>query len=67
MTAIVHGQSGEPSHRGRETGTSAVRGMVSKINLFCNEKESSGGALAALVDGRTGQHAWEARRPGLAP
>ncbi|MGB8473046.1 MAG: hypothetical protein WCE61_03040 [Candidatus Acidiferrum sp.] len=37
---IVHGQPEEPSHRGRETGASAVRGMVSKINWFCNRKDA---------------------------
>ncbi len=37
-TAIVHGQSGKPNHRGRETGTSAVSGMVSENNPFCNLK-----------------------------
>jgi hypothetical protein len=35
-TSVVHGQSGESSQHGRETGASAVRGIVSKINWICN-------------------------------
>jgi len=36
--AIVHGQPEQPNYRGRDTGTSAVSGMVSEFNPFCNLK-----------------------------
>jgi hypothetical protein len=40
--AIVHGQPEQPNYRGRDTGTSAVSGMVSEFNRFCNLKFCTG-------------------------
>jgi hypothetical protein len=37
----VTGSRGSRATAGSETGTSAVRGILSKINPFCNGKESS--------------------------
>jgi hypothetical protein len=34
----VHGQSEQPTHLGRETGTSAVPCILSKINRLCNNR-----------------------------